>query len=262
MRPLDNLDAWNVASVARTYARSSQLMPAELGVFAEAWDHIRDRAVLDLGVGGGRTLPYLSAAARRYVAVDYSDAMVRACRARFPDADVRLGDACRLDGIPDGDFDFTFFSYNSIDCIAAERRALVYAAVRRVLVPGGMFGFSSHNVRRVSRVPSAFTFPEIEWTRDPVRMGVRLLRAGAETWRSFRNHRRLRDGEHRGDGFAVVNDGAHEFSMLFVYADPAWQVEELHRAGFEDVRVFDERGRRADPGSVDDAWVHYLARRP
>jgi len=30
-------------------------------------------AILDLGVGGGRTTPYLSAIASRYVGVDYSE---------------------------------------------------------------------------------------------------------------------------------------------------------------------------------------------
>jgi len=236
-------------------------MPAELAVFAEAWDQIKDARVLDIGVGGGRTLPYLRGPARDYIAIDYSQAMVDACRARYPDADVRLGDACDLAGIADASVDFAFFSYNSIDCIAIEQRRHVYAAAQRVLAPGGLFGFSSHNVRCLRRVPSTFSLPEIEWTAQPFRMGVRLLRAGAETVRSYQNHKRLAPGERRGDGYAVVNDGAHEFSMLFVYADPAWQVEELLRAGFEDVKVYDKRGRQVSPTAVADEWVHYLARR-
>jgi SAM-dependent methyltransferase len=260
--PVDNRPAWNSGSVAATYAKSSSLMPAELAVFAEAWDKIRDARVLDIGVGGGRTLPYLRGPARHYIAVDYSQAMVEACRGRYPEADVRLGDACDLASIADASVDFAFFSYNSIDCIAAEKRAEVYGAARRVLAPGGLFGFSSHNVRCLRRVPSAFSLPEIEWTAQPLKMGVRLLRAGAETVRSYQNHKRLAAGERRGDGYAIVNDGAHEFSMLFVYADPTWQVGELLRAGFEDVRVFDQRGRQVAPSVVADEWVHYLARRP
>jgi len=55
--PVDNRPAWNSGSVAATYAKSGSLMPAELAVFAEAWDKIKEARVLDSGVGGGRRLP-------------------------------------------------------------------------------------------------------------------------------------------------------------------------------------------------------------
>ncbi len=258
MTSIDTKASWNDRGVAANYARASSLMPAELAVFADAWAHIQDRRVLDLGVGGGRTLPYLHGPAKEYIAIDYSDAMVEVCRARFPGVDVRQDDARDLAGVADGTIDFAFFSYNSIDCIPAEDRPSVYRSVHRVLVPEGRFGFSSHNARLLEHVPSKFTLPEMEWTKNPLRLGARLARAGVETLRSFKNHRRLRSGERRADGYAVVNDGAHEFSMLFVYADPSWQVRELERAGFRDVRVYDQRGRRADAATIRDEWVHFL----
>jgi len=258
---VDTKSAWNDTVVAGTYTRGPSMMPAELAVFAEAWPSIRGGRVLDIGVGGGRTLPYLSGPASRYIAVDYSRAMVDACKARFPAADVRDDDARELATVADGSIDFAFFSFNSIDCVPAEGRPDVYRAVHRVLATGGRFGFSSHNARLLKHVPSKFRLPEIELTANPVRLGVRLARAGAETVRSFRNHRRLRRGERREDGYAVVNDGAHAFSMLFVYVDPAWQVNELARAGFTDIAVFDERGRRVDAAAVRDPWVHFLARK-
>src|SRR6478735_3748230 len=70
------------------------------------------KAVLDLGVGAGRTVPYLHERAAKYVGVDYSQNMVDACRLRFPDTDVRLMDASDLSAFGDGEFDAVVFSYN------------------------------------------------------------------------------------------------------------------------------------------------------
>jgi SAM-dependent methyltransferase len=252
--------AWDDTSVAEVYARATGLMPAELAVFAEAWRSISGGRVLDIGVGGGRTVPYLQGPAGSYVAIDYADAMVAACRARHPGVDVRLGDARDLAGLDDRSFDFAFFSYNSIDYMAVEDRRSVYAAVARVLRTGGAFGLCSHNIRTIRRFPSRFALPEIAWTGSPFRMGARLARASLEAARGFSNFRRLRRQERQGEGFAVINDRVHAFSMLVVHVDPVWQVAELERAGFIDVKVFDQRGRPADPRSIRDPWVHYLAR--
>ena len=63
------------------------------------------KALLDLGVGAGRTVPYLSARSRRYVGVDYSQSMVGVCRRRFPSADVRMADASDLSAFDDAEFD-------------------------------------------------------------------------------------------------------------------------------------------------------------
>lgn len=254
--------AWNDTSVAKVYARASGLMPAEMALFGAAWSSIAGGRVLDLGVGGGRTVPFLKGPAREYVAVDYADAMVEACRARHPGVDVRRGDARDLAGLDDEHFDFVFFSYNSIDYMPAEERRSVYASAHRVLRPGGRFGMCSHNLRTVARFPSRFALPEVEWTASPLRLGARLARASAETVKSLRNHRKLRSEERRGEGFAVINDATHAFSMLVVYVDPAWQVAELERAGFVDVSVIDQQGRTVDPATIRDEWVHYLARRP
>jgi SAM-dependent methyltransferase len=259
---IDTQDSWSNDVVASVYARSTSIMPAEVALFARAWSHVEGGRVLDLGVGGGRTLPYLRGPAKKYVAVDYSEAMVRACRAKHPGADVRFGDARRLDGLDDGAFDFVFFSYNSIDCVPLEGRRQVLEQVRRVLRPGGKFGFSSHNARLVESVPAKLHLPEVEWTKNPPKLAARLARAGVDTLRMWKNQRRLRDGESRGEGWVVVNDGAHLASMLFVYADPRWQLEELERFGFTGVEVIDERGRVVAPDQAMDPWIHYLCDRP
>ncbi len=259
---IDTHKSWLNESVAATYARSQSLMPAELAVFAHAYSLIEDGRVLDLGVGAGRTLPYLYGPSKKYVAIDYSEAMVALCRRAHPAADVRLGDARALDEFTDGSCDFVYFSYNSIDCVPLEGRRQVLDEVIRVLRPGGGFGFSSHNARILKSVPAKLHMPEVEWTLNMPKLAIRLARAGAEGLRSLQNQLKLRKGEVRGDGYAVVNDGSHSASMLFVYADPAWQCEELVAHGFGQATVFDERGRRVKVEDANDPWIHYLCTKP
>lgn len=257
----DLRQAWEDENVVESYTRGSTLFPAELAVFADAWTTIRGGRVLDIGVGAGRTLPYLRGPAQRYLAIDFSQGMVDACKRRFPDAEVARGDARDLAEVADESFDFAFFSFNSIDCIRPEERRNVLASVRRVLRPDGLFGFSTHNLRTAPPIPSRISLPEIRWSKSPVRVGKQLVRAARDTAEGVRNQRRLRHQEHRADGYALVNDGTHNFAMLFVYADPSWQVAELERAGFADVKVYDADGRVADPATVADPWPHFLARR-
>src|SRR5436190_16523054 len=48
----------------------------------------RGKPILDLGVGAGRTLPYLASLSRDYIGVDYLAEMVRLTRSRYPNARV------------------------------------------------------------------------------------------------------------------------------------------------------------------------------
>ena len=106
--------------------------------------------ILDLGVGGGRTTPFLSRRASRYVGLDYSSSMVERCRAKFSDLQFRVGDAADLSELPDCQFDAVVFAYNGIDFVLPEAsRQSCWKHISRVLKPGGTLIFSSHNARAV-----------------------------------------------------------------------------------------------------------------
>jgi len=68
--------------VAAHYAGLDHLTPCEQLLF-DTYVPLGGE-VLDLGVGGGRTTPYLANRASRYVGIDYSAAMIKACRTKFP----------------------------------------------------------------------------------------------------------------------------------------------------------------------------------
>src|SRR5271165_6660771 len=102
--------------------------------------------ILDIGVGAGRTTPYLSHGASHYIGVDYSEPMIAAARSRFPDLEFRWGDAADLSGLEDGRFDLVVFSFNGMSYLPSdEARGRAFREAARVLKPGGKFIFSIVN---------------------------------------------------------------------------------------------------------------------
>ena len=119
------------------------------------------KSILDIGVGGGRTSPYLCQRASRYVGVDYSEEMIRACRSRFPHLQFEVADASDLSQFADASFDSVVFSFNGIDCLTREKRENCLRECYRVLKPGGVYVMSSHNPRSL--------FLNWKWDRDRLR---------------------------------------------------------------------------------------------
>ena len=77
-----NLQAYRDPKVVSHYAALDYLTACERLLFDT---YLKPgMAILDIGVGGGRTTPYLSQKAARYVGVDYSEEMVQSCRRKFP----------------------------------------------------------------------------------------------------------------------------------------------------------------------------------
>jgi SAM-dependent methyltransferase len=148
-----NLRTYNKADVAAHYAGMSYLTPCERLLFET---YIKPgMTILDLGVGGGRTTSWLASIASRYVGIDYSEAMVQQCRSRFPHLEFLLADASDLSVFPSASFDAAVMAFNGIDYIAPdEARARFLKECLRVLRPGGVFIFSSHNPRAIFVRPS------------------------------------------------------------------------------------------------------------
>lgn len=141
-----NLRIYSDKAVVDYYRAQSDLFPSEAYLVERHFpDHGR---ILDVGVGGGRTSAPLAARASRYVGIDYSGAMVEACRTRFPELEFHEANAVDLSRFEDGSFDAVMFAFNGIDYITLDaHRAACLREIARVLAPGGVFVFSSHNAR-------------------------------------------------------------------------------------------------------------------
>jgi len=151
-----NQRVYDAPDVVAHYAGLEYLTPCERLLFET---HIPPRStVLDLGVGGGRTTPFLAKRASRYIGIDYAPAMIKACQARFPDLEFLPGNAADLSKFGDGSFQAAVFAFNGIDYVPAAVRNKCFEEIRRVLKAGGVFIFSSHNPRAV--------LMRARWNRD------------------------------------------------------------------------------------------------
>lgn len=180
-----NFRAFSSQEAVEFYAGYAGLEPAETYAFAT---FIPGRAaILDIGVGAGRTTPFLAAQASRYVGIDYVKAMVTTCIARYPQYSFFCTDATHLEEFEDASFNVVVFSFNGIDAIPTlEGRLRCLSAIYRVLTSDGIFIFSSHNARMLVKLPSSENVGPLRalWrlarsTIKSLPQGVRLVRSGA-----------------------------------------------------------------------------------
>ena len=148
-----NLEVFSKPAVVDYYDQKRDLQESERLLFG---NYLKGRtAILDIGVGTGRTTPFLAALAAWYVGVDYSDAMVARCREKFPTLPFFKMDASDMSSLPDGSFDAVVFSFNGIDYLPTdEARTSCLLECARVLRSGGVFILSSHNARYLFFTPT------------------------------------------------------------------------------------------------------------
>lgn len=144
-----NFDRYCDDETVAHYVKVEGLLPCEEEIFGRVLEP--GCALLDLGVGGGRTTPYLAGIASRYVGADYVASMVEACRRRFPQRDFVTADARHMPVFENDEFDAVVFSFNGIDTMGTDAdRARCLCEIARVLRPKGRFIFSSHNAKALA----------------------------------------------------------------------------------------------------------------
>jgi SAM-dependent methyltransferase len=246
--------------VPESYARRRFLFAPEKAIVDRLSGVLGGGAILDIGIGPGRTVPYLSALTAKYVGIDYSPNMLAPARREFPHLCLVHADARRL-SFADGSFDAVFFCWNAIDDVGHGERLAILAEVRRVLVAGGYFAFSAHNLAAPRR--SAFAFRGLAPSPDPVAaIRENAARIGRHV-RNVINHLCNRPREVHAERYSIINDQAHGYRLLTYYIARGSQVRQLEEAGFDRVEIMDQQGTYItadDP--CDDGWVYYLARKP
>ena len=245
--------------IVEYYRTLDGLQEAEKRILAILRVHLANIRMLDIGVGAGRTTVVFAPLVSEYVAVDSSDAMVRACNDRFRDSNpswaFRVGDARALNDFEDGSFGFVLFSFNGIDCMSHEDRLRTLCEIRRVLEPGGFLAFSTHNLN--SSFESRFSVRKARGIASATRLMVQTIK--------FRLFNPKPDVLRVGD-YAMIRDGAGSFRAAQYYVKPRAQRTQLQTCGFRNIRVFSHpTGRElmeGEEGEAQDAWLYYLCRRP
>ena len=261
---LDSLNkaVWASGRVQRIFSRRRGWTDhGESVVMERIADAARGRSILDIGVGGGRTVPYLRSLSEDYVAIDYLDELVQLTRSRFPEARVDVGDARELSQFADATIDVAVFSFNGIDGLAHDDRPMVFRAVARVLRPGGLFVYSTHNLEhRLAGSPP--------WHPDRLHPRNGLMSVARSMLflpKSASSYRRLRNRAVRGDGWATLVDPAYDFSVVWHYVRLEEAIRELRTSGFTDeLEAYTTAGARAHYGDDTSAspWLHFLVRKP
>ena len=78
-----NSDVWRSPEVLDIFAHRDGLIdPGEALLVRRIAEQADRRPILDIGVGGGRTIPLLRSVTDEYVAVDYLEEMVTLARSR------------------------------------------------------------------------------------------------------------------------------------------------------------------------------------
>jgi len=257
-----NAEVWSSRKVQDIFAaREGFLDDGERLLLSRLASEAQGRPVLDIGVGAGRTIPLLSGLGAGYVAVDYLPEMVALARARHPGVRVEQADARALDGFADGSFGAVFFSFNGIDGVPHEEREAVHRAALRVLEPGGLYLFSTHNLDYC-----AAGLPPWHPRSLDLQNGLRAMLACAYRMpRRARSYRRLASLERRGEEWALLVGSGYDFTVLWHHVTPAEAAREVARSGFgEPVEVYDGRGVLLS-GAADSSgspWIYVLARKP
>jgi SAM-dependent methyltransferase len=201
-----------------------------------------------------RLTGHLCELARVVHGVDLSPAMVAYCQQTYPQATFSERDLRDLSMFESGSFDVVVAPFNVLDVLGDVERRRVLDEIRRVAAGGGLLIMSSHNRGYASRI-SATTRLYLGSPRRPVESIRRLPRR-------LRNHRRLQPLQRIEDGYAILNDEAHDFSVLHYYISRGAQERQLAEQGFELLECLDLDGRpvKATEVAAHCPELHYVAR--
>jgi len=256
-----NKKGWENRTLARLYARQDALHAPEKAILDSLQDSFKGRRLLDVGVGGGRTVPHLLKISADYIGIDYSSAMIEACRVRFPNVTFEVADMRRPLAFPNGRFDLVFFSFNGLDNLVQGDRLNALREFRRVLSPGGVFVFSSHNMGYVRHIRKPWSFDRLHPEPFNVLSPLKLIKRlplwlwGIVRWRWNEKY------VIHGHDYAVLNDGSEHYRLLQYYISIPAQIAQLKDCGFSQIKAYGLEGRELAPEdyvSCEDGWINYI----
>ena len=249
-----NAKAYSSNTARKFYDRRGQLYPPERLIFDRLRPLLTGKRLLDIGVGGGRTTPFLLEISRDYSAIDYSPPLVDAVKRKYGIRSAYVCDVRNMTVLTDAAFDFVLFSFSGLDCVDHAGRMKALREIHRVLKPGGLFLFSSHN----RNSPDVGKRP---WQSSQRRFSWSLIKQSAWALLFLPRHWRMRRFEMRTAEYAILNDGGLRYLSMCYYVTPQTQLTQLEQVGFSSVELFDLDGYLS-AADTTTPWVHYLVRKP
>ena len=211
------LQYYNRPAIAAGYGHQEYITPCERLLF-DAYIKA-GMTVLDIGVGGGRTSPYLAGNASRYVGIDYASKMIEICREKYPQWEYLQCSATDLSPFQNGSFDVVVIANSMLgDLYPHESCWRCFQECHRVLRENGLFICSSPNPRGVLARPSKAD-----------KTGTRVFMAVRRSARLMFSYG-IKLPFWRGEGYMLDYDPGDRFMTHFW--TPGKVIAELGRYGF------------------------------
>ena len=248
-----NAEVWARGNFVKQYA-DTELRPVET-VILERYRGALGGRTLELGCGAGRVTGHLAEIAQSVHGIDVSPSMVAYCRERYPAATFSEGDLRDLSEFQTGSYEAVVAPFNVLDVLGDRDRANVLEEIRRLLVEGGLLVMSSHNQGFAPLVRP----PKPKLVGNPRQVAASIVYLG----RRRLNHRRLARMQRTDADHVIINDSAHDYSLLHYYVLRDAQARKLAARGFELLECLDLDGRVVEPGEVAEqcSELHYVARK-
>jgi ubiquinone/menaquinone biosynthesis C-methylase UbiE len=260
----NNVDRINVNTMRLSvadYAERDDITAAERMALSHVAEHVKDKVILDIGVGGGRTVKALLDISKNYTGVDYVHEMVDECKRRYPEVKFVQGDARDLSEFSNESVSLAMFSLNGISMVDHRGRLEILNEVYRVLDPGGYFLFSTYN-KDNPEYNKFFRFPRFRLTKNPIRLGVRCVKYFTNLLPMIFNRYRFKKHELHMEDYSIVNDKCHRYATMLYYISQQGQINQLVAAGFDSaVLAFDLAGNKIGSGGTLDDSIFYIARK-
>ena len=254
---------YNCPATAADYGQQEYITPCERMLFSIYISP--GMAVLDIGVGGGRTSQYLARNASRYVGIDFAPEMVRICRRKYPQWEYLEASATDLSPLQSESFDVVVLSYNMLDdLIPDENRWRCLQECHRVLREDRLLIFSSHNPRAVLvrtnqetaelRRPasSAGTFGRV--FHNALNHSVKLFTSAHASLRRVFSYG-TKSPFWRGEGY--ITDAEN---LMTHFWTPKKAIAELARCGFSFITLQGDDYPKKSHSLITE-WYYYVFRK-
>jgi len=250
----ENRQIYESQKVINGYKKRNQLFPAEIVLYKIITNKQSRNAMLDLGIGAGRTTGFFASLFKQYIGIDISTGMIEVCNERFKNlinTKFINADVASLPELPANNFDFVLFSLNGIDYLKnLEERKILFTNIFNLLDNNGIFAFSTHNTNAINHLYS-FQLPK----RNPFKLITECI-----------HYKKLRKINGPISGFInkeffQLYDGGEYFKALTSYILPTFQLKLLNEAGFTTLKTFDIKGNAITLEKINtckDNWIHYI----
>jgi ubiquinone/menaquinone biosynthesis C-methylase UbiE len=141
-------DFYSYGKEYKVYTSNYSFREGEEYIYDNYFD--KEKSLLDIGCGGGRTTFLIYNLFRETIGLDINERLIHFAQEKARTEDIPLnfivGDATQL-CFPDNEFDNILFSYNGIEGIPSRQaRLMCLKEIYRVLKPNGVFIFTTHTL--------------------------------------------------------------------------------------------------------------------